>query len=140
MTNNNSHSVENYFNALRDHDIDAVARLLHDEVQEIIPLAPNGAPGSWFDFRGKDEVLGYVATIFSNFSQVEIVDREVNVTEDGRTVFVEGKGDLVVADGGASYRNVYVFRFSFDGEGLIEEIREYANPVPIAPILGAPLG
>jgi ketosteroid isomerase-like protein len=140
VTNNSSRSVENYFNALRDRDMDAVAGLLHDEAREIIPLAPNGAPDAWFDFRGKDEVLNYVGTIFNNFSQVEIVDREVSVTEDGRTVFVEAKGDLIVADGGASYRNVYVFRFSFDGEGLITEIREYANPVPIAPILGVPVG
>lgn len=85
-------------------------------------------------------MLEYVGTIFSNFSQVEIVDREVSVTDDGRIVFVEAKGDLIVADGGAPYRNVYVFRFTFDAEGLIAEIREYANPVPIAPIFGVPLG
>jgi ketosteroid isomerase-like protein len=140
VTNNAVHSVETYFNALRDHDVDAVAGLLHDDVREIIPLAPNGVPDPWFDYRGKDEVLAYVGTIFANFSQVEVVDREVSVTDDGRTVFVEGKGDLIVADGGASYRNLYVFRFSFDGAGLITEIREYANPVPIAPIFGVPLG
>jgi ketosteroid isomerase-like protein len=137
---NTSRSVEKYFDALRDHDIDAVAELLHDEVREIIPLAADGTPGLWFDFQGKEAVINYVGTIFKNFSQVEIVDREVSATADGRIVFVEAKGDLIVANSGASYRNVYIFRFSFDETGLITEIREYANPVPIAPILGVPVG
>jgi len=140
MSNANLASVDTYFTALRDHDIDAVTELLHDDVLETIPLAANGAPGAWFTFEGKADVLGYVGTIFRNFSRVEIVDREVTVSDDGRTVFVEAKGDLIVAANDAPYLNVYIFRFSFDDEGLITAIREYANPVPIAPILGVTLG
>jgi ketosteroid isomerase-like protein len=132
--------VDSYFTALAEHDIDAVARLIHDDVQEVIPLSPSGALEPWFYYQGKDEVVGYTGTIFSNFSQVHVIDREVNVTHDGRIVFVEAKGDLIVAANGDSYRNRYVFRFSFDADDLITEIREYANPVPIAPIFGVPLG
>jgi hypothetical protein len=54
------------------------------------PLPPGAMSGpvnmgARFDFRGKNEVLTYVGAIFDNFSQVEIVDREMSVTEDGRT-------------------------------------------------------
>lgn len=140
MARDNTPSVEAYFDALRDHDTDAVATLLGEDVREVIPLAASGTPGPWFEFQGKQEVLAYVSTIFTNFIRVEMRDREVSVTEDGQTIFVEARGDLVVAATGDPYRNVYVFRFSFDAEGLMTEVREYANPVPIAPILGIPLG
>jgi ketosteroid isomerase-like protein len=142
MTNpsTNSQSVDTYFSALRDHDLGAVAELLHEDVREIIPLAPSGEQSAWFDYRGKEEVLAYVTTIFTNFGQVEMLDREVSVSIDGRVVFVEARGDLVVARTGAPYRNVYVFRFTFDADGRIIEIREYANPVPIAAVFGVPLG
>jgi ketosteroid isomerase-like protein len=133
-------SVETYFTALRDHDLDAVAALLHEDVREFIPLAPSGDPAPWFDYRGKEDVLAYVSTIYTNFAQVEIVDREVSTTADGRIVFVEARGDLTVASTGAPYRNVYVFRFQFEADGRIIEIREYANPVPIAHVFGVPVG
>jgi ketosteroid isomerase-like protein len=140
MARDNTQSVEAYFDALRDHDINAMATLLRDDVREVIPLAASGAPDPWFEFQGKHDVLAYVSTIFTNFTRVEIRDREVSVTDDGRTIFVEARGDLLVAATGDPYRNVYIFRFSFDAEGLITEVREYANPVPIAPILGIPVG
>lgn len=71
------------------------------------------------------------------FTRVEIRDREVSVADGGRTIFVDARGDLLVAATGEPYRNVYVFRFTFDAEGLITDLREYANPVPI---LGIPVG
>ena len=90
-------------------------------------------------FRGKDAVLGYLGTIVANFSRAVLTERRFTVAEDGATVFLEAKGDLVHAHTSAPYRNMYVFRFDLH-DGRIVGIAEYANPVPFARLVGLPLG
>ena len=68
-----------------------------------------------------------------------MVDRKTFITDDGTTVFVEGRGDLILEKTGQPYRNIYVFKFSIS-EGKITEIREYANPVIYAKALGLKVG
>jgi hypothetical protein len=58
---------------------------------------------------------------------------------DGGTVFLEAKGDLVQAGTGTTYRNAYIFKFTFRG-GQIAHIPEYANPVTFAKVAGMPIG
>lgn len=131
--------AKTFFTALEDHDLDIVAPLLADEVTETIPLSNTGTPQPWSFFDGKEAVLGYLATIVHNFSRVVLADREYSVTEDGDTVFVETKGDLIQAGTGAPYTNVYVFKFATHA-GKIVKISEYANPIPVAKLFGMPVG
>jgi ketosteroid isomerase-like protein len=90
-------------------------------------------------FDGKDAVLGYLQTILDNFKQAFMVERKTFITDDGATVFVEGRGDLILAKTGQPYRNIYVFKFSIFDE-KITETREYANPVIYANALGLKVG
>jgi ketosteroid isomerase-like protein len=106
---------------------------------ESIPLAMNGGTDPERVFEGKDAVLGYLRLILDNFEQAVVVERHTFITDDGATVFVEGRGDLILKQTGQPYRNIYVFRFSIS-DGKITEIREYANPVIYAKALGLKVG
>jgi ketosteroid isomerase-like protein len=52
---------------------------------------------------------------------------------------VECKGDLILAETGTPYYNVYIFKVTFR-DGQIMHIAEYANPVTFAKLVGMPLG
>jgi ketosteroid isomerase-like protein len=90
-------------------------------------------------FDGNEAVLGYLQLILDKFKQAVLVYRQTFMTDDGATVFVEGRGDLIMKQTGQPYRNIYVFRFSIS-DGKITEIREYANPVIYAKALGLNVG
>tara|TARA_R110002124_G_scaffold1797_17_gene11552 strand:+ start:12133 stop:12546 length:414 start_codon:yes stop_codon:yes gene_type:complete len=128
-----------YLNALEAQDLETFSSLLGDAPTIDIPLSNTGDPAPWFTFEGREQALGYIATIFSNFSQVKLTERRTYVSDDGKTAFVEAKGDLIQRDTEASYRNVYVFKMSMQDE-RISHVREYANPVPFAKLMGMPLG
>lgn len=131
--------VEAFFDALHHHDLDAISPLLADEVIEVIPYSPTGTPEPWYVFDGKQAVMGYMKMITENFSQNRLTDVAPVVSADGDTVFVEAKGDLVQRNNGQPYHNVYVFKFVLRDQAIVR-ISEYANPIPIAELLGEPLG
>ena len=142
MSNTNlvsQHAVDKFFRALADRDVSIASAVFTEKTVEIIPLAMAGgiAPEQVFD--GKDAVLGYLQTILDNFKQAVMVDRKTFITDDGTTVFVEGRGDLILEKTGQPYRNIYVFKFSI-ADGKITDIREYANPVIYAKALGLKIG
>jgi ketosteroid isomerase-like protein len=132
-------AVDEFFRALSERDLSIASAVLTKEAMEIIPLAIAGGTDPERVFNGKDEVLGYLQLILDNFKQAVVVDRQTFITGDGATVFVEGRGDLIMEQTGQPYRNIYVFRFSISGE-KITEIREYANPVIYAKALGLKVG
>ena len=105
----------------------------------MIPYSPTGTPEPWYVFDGEEAVMGYMKMITENFSQNWLTDIAAVVSADGDTVFVEAKGDLVQRDSGQPYRNVYVFEFVLRDQKIVR-ISEYANPIPIAELLGEPLG
>jgi ketosteroid isomerase-like protein len=113
--------------------------VLTKEAVEIIPLAMAGGTDPERVFDGKDAVLGYLQSILDNFKQAVLVHPQTFITDDGATVFVEGRGDLIMKQTRQPYRNIYVFRFSIS-DGKITEIREYANPVIYAKALGLKVG
>ena len=131
--------VEGFFDALHDHDLDAISPLLAEDVIEVTPYSPAGTPDPWYVFDGKEAVMGYMRMITENFSQNRLTDVVAFEAADGETVFVEAKGDLIVRTTGRPYRNVYIFKFVVRDQTIVR-ISEYANPVPIAELLGAPLG
>lgn len=131
--------VEALFAALESGELDLVAPHLAADVVEVIPFAPNGEPEPFGVFTGREAVLGYLGNIVRRFSRRAVTDRAVHITDDGGTVFVEGKGDLIEAGTAVPYRNVYVFKFVFR-DGQIVHIAEYANPVTFAKLAGVPIG
>lgn len=142
MTENgtkNLEAVKTFFLALEQHDVSMVEPFLAPEIQESIPLSNTGSPEPWKVFEGKEAVLDYLGAIVKNFSKAALLEKQFTVSHDGNVVFLEAKGDLVHAASGASYKNVYVFKFSFE-DGLISHISEYANPVTYAKLVGEPLG
>lgn len=95
--------------------------------------------GSWRRFEGRDAVLtGYVDGAFANLARIGWTEAEFTPSADGRTVFVEALGDMVLASG-ATYRNRYVLRFDLH-RGRIRGMKEYMNPVTAALAAGLPLG
>jgi ketosteroid isomerase-like protein len=136
MSNTKSASqqaVDEFFRALSERDLSIASAVLTKEAVEIIPLAMAGGTDPERVFDGKDAVLGYLQLILGNFKQAVRVDRQTFITDDGATMFVEGRGDLILKQTGQPYRNIYVFRFSIS-DGKITEVREYANPVIYAKV------
>jgi ketosteroid isomerase-like protein len=131
--------VEGLFAALQSGDLSPVRPHLAADVTGVLPFAPNGRPEPFRVFRGKDAVLGYLGSVVTMFSQRTLSGLTCHATGDGSTVFAEARGDFVHARTGAPYCNVYVFKFTIGG-GLITHITEYANPVPVAKVLGMPIG
>jgi len=131
--------AETFFEALEKRDISLIARHLADDIVEIIPFSNTGKPDPFYTFNGKAEVLTYLNTIVTNFSRVVLVNKRFSIGDDGSTVFVQAEGDLVQADTGTPYQNVYVFKFEFR-DGKIVHIDEYANPITYALLVGLPLG
>jgi ketosteroid isomerase-like protein len=132
-------AAQAFVRSLEQRDLDIITPHLADGVVETVPLSMSGEPGPLVVFDGKEQVLGYLNTILDNFSQVVLRDAEYFVANDGGTVFMEAKGDLVQAGTDTSYRNTYVFKFELSG-GSIDHIVEYANPVTYAKLMGLPIG
>lgn len=79
--------------------------MLTKEAVEIIPLAMAGGTDPERVFDGKDAVLDYLQSILDNFKQAVLVDRQAFITDDGATMFAEGRGDLIMKQTGQPYRN-----------------------------------
>lgn len=131
--------VEGLFAALQSGDLSPVGPHLAADVTGVLPYAPSGNPEPFRVFPGKDAVMRYLGSVVATFSQRRWHGLTCYVTADGSTVFAEARGDFVRAGTGAPYRNVYVFKFTIH-DGLITHIAEYANPVPVAKVLGLPIG
>lgn len=108
-------------------------------------LAPNvrfdnvfSLPNTPSSFQGQAAVLANIKEISGRFERIEFVNERLYVTENGRTVFVEARGNFTVKGTGAPYQNTYVFAFEIN-EGKITAIREYNNPLTIAQTFNIPL-
>jgi ketosteroid isomerase-like protein len=128
-----------YLDGLEQQDPQRVSGLLSDNATIVIPLSNTGGLDPWFRFEGKEAVLSYLGTIFTNFEKVRLLDRDVFADESRGAVFVETTGDLIQRGTGANYRNRYVFKFTIR-EGKVSQVSEYANPVPFAKLMRMHLG
>ncbi|MQA33115.1 nuclear transport factor 2 family protein [Modestobacter roseus] len=124
-------TAEDYFRALEARDRDTLADLLDDGVSLTIPLSIEGTPEPWFVFSGKDQVVGYLDSVVANFDSIRLLDKELTVATDGRTVFLEARSDILTSARKLTYQNTYVFRLVIV-DGKVVDVREYANPVPFA--------
>jgi ketosteroid isomerase-like protein len=142
MTDNETMSlntVEAFFDALQSHNNSGIETLLDSDAVVTVATSFDGSQEPPFEFAGKEAAFGYLGSIGANFSQVAFSERRIHVVAGGGTVFVEAKGDLIVRSSGKPYRNVYVFKFTFD-HGSITGLTEYGNPVTFAKAFDLPLG
>jgi ketosteroid isomerase-like protein len=87
--------------------------------------------GDFRRYSGREEIERYFAGT-DQFQQLKFTDLVFRPTADGVSVYVEGKGDCIMADG-TPYRNGYVFRFDVNEEGKTFRMDEWVNPVTAAP-------
>lgn len=129
--------LSKYWAAILGQDADALRSLYSDDVLVELPFSESGRveEGYFRSFRGIDDVMAFWATAFTlEGDDGGLYDAEVNMTGDGRVVFVEGLGQITMANG-RDYRNRYVFRMTVDGD-KVTSFREYYNPIVAARAFG----
>lgn len=135
---NNSKPTEIVQSALQSFerkDLAALERLLAPNARfDNMLLLPN-MPGT---FQGREAVMQNFQRLLGTFERIEFVDERVFPSQDGRTVFVEARGNFVVKGTGQPYRNIYVFAFEVVN-GQVVAVREYTNPLTIAETFKIPL-
>lgn len=119
-------TVQAYVLGMEKQDRSAVAATLAEAVEHIFPFSPGGTPEMFLVFSGHDEVMGYFDGFAAKFRSLVWVGKRWTESADGRTVFLEARGDAVVEHSGAPYRNTYVERFDVR-DGKIARITEYAD-------------
>ena len=123
-------AILRFFKAVATRDAAALAESMTEDVTYEIPFSESGStePGGFRRYVGAAEVIEFwMATTANGPKSLGAEDVELSITGDGSRVFIEQRGNMVLADG-RPYRNRYVFRFSLR-EGRICHAREYFNPV-----------
>jgi len=133
--------VRAYFAAIDAKDVEGTRALLSDDAVVELPFSESGRvdPGSFRVYRGIEEVMAFWATAFSfEGDSAGVLDAEVTITADGRVVFIEGFGDVIMTNG-RRYRNRYVMRVNVEGDKVVT-CREYYNPIISARAFGRDVG
>ncbi|MGE0829358.1 MAG: nuclear transport factor 2 family protein [Hyphomonadaceae bacterium] len=127
--------VRRLMTAFQRMDAKAMLDIYSDDVVIESPFHESGMTeeGAFRKYVGRAEVAKYLEG-FSQFKQLHFVDEVYRPTADGRSVYIEARGDCIMADG-SPYKNRYVFRFDVDG-GRIVRLVEYVNPITAAPAFG----
>jgi ketosteroid isomerase-like protein len=125
--------------ALEREDLDVILTRLTEEVQLVLPLAPDGnnEPTHIDRFAGRQAVRNLLWRTFLAYRRIAFVDSVITPSSDGQVIFVEARGDFLTLDG-RSYRNVYLIKLVFDDAGAVTRIEEWTNPVTAALTWGFP--
>lgn len=124
--------------ALEAESFAKVSALLASGAMVRVPFGFDGATDPDKLFRAPMGI--YLAAAFLRFSQIKFEDVQITPSADGTRVFIEARGNLIIAGNGRSYRNLYVWRLNLDQDGKIASADEYANPVTIAIAFDEKLG
>jgi ketosteroid isomerase-like protein len=126
--------------ALEREDLDVILTRLTEDVQLVLPLAPDGnnEPTHIDRFAGRQAVRNVLWRTFLAYRRIAFVDRVITPSSDGQVIFIEARGDFLTLDG-RSYRNVYLIKLVFDDAGAVTRIEEWTNPVTAALTWGFPL-
>ena len=126
----NVRTTEALIAALEHENLDAILTGLAEEVDVVLPLAPDGNndPTHIDRFAGRQAVRAMLWRTFLAYRQIAFVDDVITPSSDGRVVFVETRGDFLTLDG-RPYRNVYLIKLVFDDAGAVTRIEEWTNPV-----------
>jgi ketosteroid isomerase-like protein len=136
----NTRTTEALIAALERENLDAVLVRLAEEVDVVLPLAPDGNndPTHVDHFAGRQAVRALLWRTFFAYRHIAFVDDVITPSSDGRVIFVEARGDFLTLDG-RPYRNVYLIKLVFDDAGAVTRIEEWTNPVTAAQTWGFPL-
>ena len=136
----NVRTTEALIAALEHENLDAVLARLAEDVNVVMPLAPDGNndPMHIDRFSGRQSTRAMLWRTFFAYRQIDFVDDVITPSSDGRVVFVEARGDFVTLDG-RPYRNVYLIKLVFDDTGAVTRIEEWTNPVTAALTWDLPL-
>jgi ketosteroid isomerase-like protein len=126
--------------ALEREDLEGIQARLSDEIQLVLPLAPDGNndPTHVDQFAGRQAFRNLMWRTFLAYRRIAFVDSVITPSSDGQVIFVEARGDFLTLDG-RSYRNVYLIKLVFDDVGAVTRIEEWTNPVTAALTWGFPL-
>ncbi|MEM1249879.1 MAG: nuclear transport factor 2 family protein [Acidobacteriota bacterium] len=119
--------AQNVMEASRLKDMERLMSYFADEA--VFRQAFN--PGGERLHRGKEAIRKAYEQIFANIEELIYVESRYTVSLDGKTVFLEAQGDMVVTATGAEYKNTHVFRVDFGDCSQIESLLQYANPLEI---------
>lgn len=130
-------AVCGFYREMRAKCMEPLLALMTDDIEISLPFSESGRveAGQFRVFNGKAEVRRFFDSVFALEKESRgLGDAEVTVSADGQRVFVEGFGNLTMANG-RPYNNRYVFRFDLV-HGRIRELREYYNPIVAARAFG----
>jgi ketosteroid isomerase-like protein len=135
----NVRTTETLIAALEREELDVILTRLTEEVQLVLPLAPDGnnEPAHIDRFAGRQAVRNLLWRTFLAYRRIAFVDSVITPSSDGQVIFVEARGDFLTLDG-RSYRNVYLIKLVFDDAGAVTRIEEWTNPVTAALTWGFP--
>ena len=125
-----------FLHALEQKDMSALADILDPDVTLTHPIRSTGIQQPDTVFVGKEQVLGYLSSVFQLMSTVEFVNVRLSVAVGAPTSFVQTYGDFTTFDG-RPYNNVYLLRLDWR-DGLLVSGEEYFNPVTFNKTFGYP--
>jgi len=125
-----------FLHALEQKDMSALADILDADVTLTDPITSTGKQQPDTVFVGKEQVLGYLSSVFQLMSTIEFVNVRVSVVVEAPTSFVQADGDFTTFDG-RPYNNVYLLRLDWR-DGLLVSGEEYFNPVTFNKTFGYP--
>ena len=117
----NAAILEQYFVWLESLDPEAVSSTFADDVEQVMPFAPNYFP----DYLRGDAVRAQYASLPSAFTSMNF-ERTYAPTADENVIVARYEWTIENNDG-SFYNNIYVARFEFE-DGRIQKITEYFDP------------
>lgn len=120
-TSDATESVERFFTALEQTDLEALLNNISEEAIQNMPLAPEAFPK---ELAGKSAIEQQYTGVMNYEQQYE---REYFPTQNPRAVLVKYRG-TVVTEAGKDYNNYYVSVFEIDKNGKIVRNVEHFNP------------
>jgi ketosteroid isomerase-like protein len=126
-----------YIDALQRKDKEGILSLLTDDFELEVPnniAGTNDRSDSW---RGIEAAAAGYQWAFEVIEISKYVNLEVSQSTDPSVVFIECRGDMLMANG-RPYNNNYVFRFDVE-DGKLRRVREYLNPMTSALSFGYPV-
>lgn len=119
MIEKNKDIAKSFLAALGASDMDAVKRLIADEIEAICT-----GTSLLSGVRGREDILA-AGDIFKSITKAGLRFEILSITAEGERVAVEAQGHSELVTG-ARYDNQYAFVF-FIREGLIYKIKEYID-------------
>ncbi|VDG20275.1 nuclear transport factor 2 family protein [Lactiplantibacillus mudanjiangensis] len=108
-------------------NIEAVQNMFAENVTQFVPFAPAGTPDK---IEGKPAVAATFGSLPQMFKNMDYSDIEIVETNDEHFAIGFAHADATLVNG-SPYDQNYVFYVRTNDAGLIEEYREYMNPVKL---------